>query len=194
MNSDEIIQIANQLIATREPASTPGTVVWLTGLSGAGKSTIAAILERRLEAEGLPVTLLDGDALRRLFAADAGHGRAQRLALALAYGRLCAEIAARGVNVLCATMSMFHEVRDWNRANIGRYVEVYLRVPLDELRRRDPKGLYAAADAGRVGDVVGVHMPAEEPRNADLVIDHAAGRQPDDTAAMVLDFLKGRRS
>ncbi|MBF0333901.1 MAG: adenylyl-sulfate kinase [Alphaproteobacteria bacterium] len=166
----------------------PGTVIWLTGLSGAGKTTIARILERRSHSVHPPLTVLDGDVLRALFAAGVGHGRARRLELALTYGRLCRALAERGATVLCATMSLFHEAHEWNRANMPRYLEIYLRVPIEELRRRDPKGLYASG----IGDLVGVDLPAEEPRRADLVIDHVAGRSPEDTAAIIEDFLRRR--
>ncbi|MBF0332835.1 MAG: adenylyl-sulfate kinase [Alphaproteobacteria bacterium] len=189
MRRADIGDIADRLIASRPTirlARGPGAVIWLTGLSGAGKTTVGGILERRFQAAGLPLVGLDGDVLRALFAADAGHQPARRLALALAYGRLCREIAGRGLHVLCATISMFHEARDWNRANIAPYFEIYLRVPLDELRRRDPKGLYA----GGAGDLVGVDLPAEEPRDADLIVDHAEGRSPAETAAIVEAFLR----
>jgi len=192
----DVAAIASQLIESRglpvDAGAGAGLVLWITGLSGAGKSTVCGILERAFHDAGLPVAVLDGDVLRALFAVDAGHGRDHRRRLALSYGQLCREIARRGVHVLCATISMFHEVHDWNRANIERYVEVYLRVPVDELRRRDPKGLYAKADAGEIADMVGVHFPAEEPRNADLVLDHADGRTPAETARAIWDFVCGR--
>ena len=190
---NDVAGMADRLIALQgcipESSSRPGLVVWVTGLSGAGKSTVSAILGQRFLAAGLPVVSLDGDVLRSLFAAQAGHDREHRRRLALSYGALCREIAARGIHVVCATISMFHDVRDWNRANIERYAEIYLRVPLDELRRRDPKGLYAKADAGEIGDMVGVHLPVEEPRNADLVIDHRADLAPAETAALTLSHL-----
>ena len=86
--------------------------------------------------------------------------------------RLCRLLASQGADVVCATISMFHEVQRWNRENISGYREIYLRVPLDELRRRDSKGIYAAGQRGDAQDIVGVDVPAEFPEAPDLVLDN----------------------
>ena len=150
----------------------PGTVYWITGLSGAGKSTVASLLADRLRAHGLPVLQLDGDVLRAIFCPGAGHDAEDRLRLARAYGRLCREVAAQGIDVVCATISMFHAVRKWNRDNIPAYREIYLSVPLAELQRRDSKGLYQAAREGRDKNVVGVDIRAELPEAPDLTVEN----------------------
>ena len=180
-----IVRLGDQLMPGRVASrARPGTVIWITGLSGAGKSTVARGLESCLARAGLPVVLLDGDVIRTLLD-ERGHGRSDRLSLALTYAALCREIALRGAHVVCATISMFHAVHDWNRANQPRYLEVYLKVPMAELRRRDPKGLYARADAGEISDMVGVHIPAEEPRDPHLLIQHG----PDCTAEMAINRI-----
>ena len=150
----------------------PGTVYWITGLSGAGKTTVAALLAKRLRAHGRPVLQLDGDILRDIFSPAAGHDAEGRLRLAGAYGRLCREVAAQGIDVVCATISMFHAVRRWNREHIPGYREIYLRVPLSELRRRDSKGLYSAAREGTASNVVGVDLHAELPETPDLTVEN----------------------
>lgn len=161
-----------------------GRVYWLTGLSGAGKTTVAGLLVARLRQAGIPAVLLDGDRLRAVLAPDAGHSTAEREKLAFTYGRLCAELASQGLAVICATISMFHAVRAWNRAHIPGYREIYLRVPLAERQRRDPKGLYAR-DAGAM---VGAEA-IEEPASPDLVIDNHDGCTPEAAAAMIWDRL-----
>lgn len=151
----------------------PPSVLWITGLSGSGKSTIACGLKDRLVQHNVPSVLLDGDALREVLGRTQDMTPAGRLELASIYGRLARHLAAQGLVVICATISMFHDVRAWNRTNIRRYFEVYLRVPQDHLVSRDAKGLYARAARGPgVGELVGLGGDFEEPRNPDLVIDN----------------------
>jgi len=155
-----------------EHGSSPGRVFWITGLSGAGKTTLGRELRNRLRAAGHPVTFLDGDALRSEIAEDLGHSAGDRRRSAMRNARLCRLLAAQGANVVCATISLFHEVQRWNRENIPGYREIYLRVPMDELRRRDSKGIYAGAQRGDARDVVGLDVPAEIPEAPDLVLDN----------------------
>jgi glutamine kinase len=155
-----------------ERNASPGRVFWITGLSGAGKTTLGEELRSRLAALGHPVVFLDGDALRAAIGQDLGHGAADRRLSAMRNARLCGLLAEQGTDVICATISLFHEVQRWNRENIPGYYEIYLRVPMDELRRRDEKGLYAGADRGEARNVVGLDLPAEFPEAPDLVLDH----------------------
>ncbi|MGA8147261.1 MAG: adenylyl-sulfate kinase [Gallionellaceae bacterium] len=154
---------------------TSGRVIWITGLSGAGKSTLASGVVQRMRALGDAVVLLDGDVLREVFGAVAtnaeNHGRDGRLALAFQYAHLCRVIAGQGLTVVIATISLFGEIHAWNRANLPGYVEVYLKVPVEELRRRDPKGIYRRFDAGEIADVAGLDLPVDEPDAADWVVE-----------------------
>ena len=154
--------------------ASPGRVFWITGLSGAGKTTVGRELTSRLRAAGRPVTFLDGDALRAVIAEDLGHSAGDRRRSAMRNARLCRLLATQGTDVVCATISLFHDVHRWNREHIPGYREIYLRVPIEELRRRDCKGLYAGAQRGNARDVVGLDLPAEVPEAPDLILDNYA--------------------
>jgi cytidine diphosphoramidate kinase len=162
--------------------TTVGCVYWVTGLSGAGKTTIAQRLRDQLWQDRLPIVLLDGDRLRSILAPQAGYSPDERRALAFTYARLCRELADQGLVVICATVSMFHDVRDWNRANISGYREIYLRVPLDVRRARDTRGLYRSAASAPFG-VDGVF---EEPRGPNLTIDNDENMSPAQAVELIL--------
>jgi adenylylsulfate kinase-like enzyme len=149
-----------------------GRVFWITGLSGAGKTTLGEELGNRLRAAGRRVIFLDGDALRAAIAEDLGHSAENRRKSAMRNARLCRLLVEQGHDVICATISLFHEVQRWNRENIPGYREIYLRVPIDELQRRDCKGIYAGAQRGDARDVVGLDVLAEVPEAPDLVLDN----------------------
>lgn len=166
-----------------------GKVIWITGLSGAGKSTMGHEVCMRLCAEGSNAIILDGDELREVFGAVASnaqnHGREGRLALAMQYSHLCRVLAEQGLVVVIATISLFKEVLAWNRINLPGYFEVYLKTPVDELRRRDPKGIYRRFDAGELANVAGLDLPIDEPDAADWVVEF----EPDRPVAMLADEL-----
>ena len=157
-----------------------GKVLWITGLSGAGKSTLASLIASQIKECGEPVILLDGDELRDVFgmvdANASNHGREGRLALAMQYSHLCKLLASQGFTVIIATISLFREVHDWNRANLPGYFEVYLKVPMEELRQRDPKGIYRRFDAGELKNVAGLDLPIDEPEKADWVAEFKMGQ------------------
>jgi adenylylsulfate kinase-like enzyme/phosphohistidine swiveling domain-containing protein len=172
----DFIWMTNIRKAGRQPKAeheaSPGRVFWVTGLSGAGKTTVGRELWSRLRAAGRQVFFLDGDTLRAVIAEDLGHSAENRRRSAMRNARLCRLLAGQGADVVCATISLFHEVQRWNRENIPGYREIYLRVPIDELRRRDSKGIYAGAQGGDARDVVGLDVPAEAPEAPDLVLDN----------------------
>lgn len=172
-------------------------VIWITGLSGAGKSTLALEVVARLRASGEAVVMLDGDELREVFGAVAAnaqnHGHEGRLALAMQYAHLCRVIARQGLTVVIATISLFREVHTWNRANLPGYFEVYLKVPVEELRRRDPKGIYRRFDAGELTHVAGLDLPIDEPEAADWIVAFDPERTVTSLAAELNQILSTRK-
>lgn len=143
-------------------------IYWLTGLSGAGKTTIGRLWYERLKAAGETVVFLDGDELRQVFGDDLGFTEADRRKSAMRNARLCSLLAGQGLTVVCCTISMFDSVRAWNRENIPGYFEVYVKVSMETLQRRDQKGLYSREKE----NVAGVHFQVEEPKNPDLVLEN----------------------
>ena len=149
-------------------------VYWLTGLSGAGKTTIGRLWRDELRRAGETVVFLDGDEMRSVFGTGLGFSGADRRKLAESYGRLCALLSGQGVTVVCCTISMFNSVRAWNRAHIPGYYEVYIQASMETLRRRDQKGLYSR----NADNVAGVGLQVELPSAPDLVLENNGERTP----------------
>ena len=153
--------------------SQTSSVLWITGLSGAGKTTLGKALVNELRARGVCAVLVDGDVVREVVADPAiGHDRESRLANAYRIARLARMLADQGLVAVVATMSLFHEIQDWNRSNLPGYFEIYLKVDLEVARRRDPKGLYGRVERGEEANLAGVDLDFEAPRAPDLVIDN----------------------
>jgi sulfate adenylyltransferase len=154
-------------------ADARGAVVWLTGLSGAGKSTIADALAANLEAGGRSPTIIDGDQLR-LLSAHLGYDAASREANVRRAAEIAAERARDGQISLVAVIAPFARGRQEARETAERsapFLLVWIRTPLEVAEARDPKGHYARARAGEIRDFTGIDSPYEEPTDADLVID-----------------------
>ena len=162
-----------------------GRVFWITGLAGAGKTTLAQEFYARMKAWKQNVILLDGDQLREIFPRADGYGREDRLQLAQSYGRLCRVLSEQGSDVICATISLFAECHRWNRENLPEYYEIYVRVPMEVLERRDTKQLYSRARRGEIKDVVGVDLPFDEPESPNVTLDNDGSR----SAAELIDCL-----
>lgn len=133
---------------------------------------MATAVAGQLRESGRAVVMLDGDELREALGATTAHGREDRLLLAFKYSRLARMIANQGVTVVVGTVALFKEIHAWNREHLPGYFEVYLKVPLDELRRRDPKGIYRRFDAGELSNVAGLDLPIDEPTCPHLLINY----------------------
>jgi len=148
-----------------------GLTIWLTGLSGAGKSTIAEHVATHLRASGVPVEVLDGDAVRQGLSAGLGFSKEDRDTNIRRIGFVAELLARNGVVVIVAAISPYREVRDEVRLRIGRFIEVYVECPIEVLAQRDVKGLYRRALAGEVAHFTGITDPYEAPERADVVVD-----------------------
>ena len=162
-------------------------VFWIMGLSAAGKTTLARLLTERLRETGRPVVMLDGDELREALGSTTDHSREARLVLAFNYARLARLIALQGITVVVSAIALIKDIHQWNREHQPGYFEVYLKVALDELRRRDPKGIYCRFDAGELTNVAGLDVHIDEPSHPDLVIDYVPGRGPDAELERLMD-------
>ena len=167
-----------------------GVVCWITGLSGAGKTTIGRFFAEKLRLHHKNVVFLDGDILREIFGGNIGHAPEERLGLAKRYSRLCRMLADQKIIVVCATHSMFHEVRNWNRENIENYWEIYLKVPMDVLIERDQKQLYSRALRGEIEHVMGIDEELEEPENPDIVLLNDGSKTPDKIVEHLISELR----
>jgi len=166
-------------VATPDQA---GRVFWITGLPASGKTTLATLLVTRLRARHLPAVLLDGDVLREVFEHDLGYSLEDRHRCARRYARLGHMLAAQGMQVVTATISLFEDVRRWNRAQVDRYVEVYVRAP-DAVR--------AARDRDRGREPVSYDVPFEEPATPDLVLDNDGSASADVVAGRLWSHILG---
>ena len=167
-----------------------GVCVWLTGLSGAGKSTTAEALVHLLEDEGRTVTLLDGDVVRTHLSAGLGFSREDRNVNIRRIGFVASEIVRHGGIVIVAAVSPYRATRGEVRAMIGtaRFVEVFVDTPLEVCERRDVKGLYRLARCGELRGLTGVDDPYEPPDAAELVLG-TVDRSAHENAACILRRL-----
>ena len=177
------------------PPASRGVAVFLTGLSGAGKSTIAQRLVARIRGLGTrAVTLLDGDIVRKLISSELGYSRQHRDLNILRIGFIAQEIVRHGGMVVCAPIAPYRATRRRVRQGVeafGDFVEVHVATPLDVCEQRDPKGLYARARAGALTGFTGIDDPYEPPDAAEIVIDTSRADADNCTQAIV-DELKRR--
>lgn len=163
---------------------------WITGLSGSGKTTIGTLFYSYLLENKKNVVYLDGDTLREILGDTDKYFPSERKILAKRYSQLSKILTEQGIDVVITTISMFHEVREWNRENIENYNEIYIKVPIEVLISRDQKNLYSRALKGEIKNVIGVDVAVEEPRNPDVVIINDGSRSPKNITNQLIEKLR----
>lgn len=153
----------------KKPVECKGQILWLTGLSGSGKTTISKGIEQELRDRGCPVELLDGDGVRANLSKGLGFSKEDRDTNISRLGFVANLLSRNGVVAIVAAISPYRAARDELRRTTKNFVEVYVNAPLEVCETRDVKGLYAMARAGEVRAFTGVNDPYEEPLNPDIV-------------------------
>ncbi|MDR3000516.1 MAG: adenylyl-sulfate kinase [Fibromonadaceae bacterium] len=160
-------------------------VCWLTGLSGAGKTTIGRELYKQWKKNEPALVLLDGDELREVFGGAYGYTREDRKKISMQYSKLCKMLAEQGINVILCGIILLEEIRQWNYANIPNYKEIFISVPMDILKQRDKKGLYG----GKADNVMGVDIAADFPAKPDLEILNDGSKTAEEIAGYIMQQL-----
>lgn len=153
-------------------------VIWITGLSAAGKSTLCTAMRDLLKPRLPELVVLDGDAVREAFGNDLTHCESDRVRQVRRLQGMSRALANQGMVVLVGVLYNHPDLLAWNRENLPGYYEVYLKASLDIVSQRDPKGIYRKAADGEMEDVVGIHIPWHEPQNPDMVVDQAEKNDP----------------
>ena len=186
-------EVVQELRRSYPPRHKQGVTIFFTGLSGSGKSTIAnVLLTKFLETGGRPVTLLDGDLVRKHLSSELGFSKDHRDINIRRIGYVASEITKNGGIAICAPIAPYDAVRKQVRAMIepwGGFILVHISTPLETCEQRDRKGLYAKARAGIVKEFTGISDPYEEPKDAEVVI-NTADLTPEEAAQEVILHLE----
>ncbi len=186
-------EVAEILSESYPPRHKQGVCVWFTGLSGAGKSTIASVLTVMLQEYGRHVTLLDGDVVRTHLSKGLGFSKEDRDTNIRRIGFVAAEIVRHGGVAVCAAVSPYRATRNDVRNMVGKdhYVEVFVDTPIEVCEQRDAKGLYAKARRGEIRGFTGIDDPYEAPRHPEISLD-TVNNLPEDNAKRILEYLQNR--
>ncbi len=166
-----------------------GFTLWFTGMSGAGKSTISALLENRLREAGAKVEVLDGDVVRTHLSKGLGFGKEDRDENVRRIGFVCELLSRHGVIAIAAAISPYRGVREELRARIANFVEVYVECPIEVLADRDVKGLYKKALAGEIPQFTGITDPYEPPMNPEVTV-NSSREKPEESAGRIWATLE----
>ena len=156
--------------------SEKGTLYFFTGLAGAGKTTIGSLFYMKLRSRERNVVYFDGDEIRAIMGDGIGYTWEDRLRASMKrHFPLCKILTDQGIDVVTCNISMFSQVRNWNRTNISCYKEIYIRVPIEVLKLRDQKGLYSSGTQ----NVMGIDLPFDEPKTPDIIIENDGSKTPE---------------
>jgi sulfate adenylyltransferase len=186
-------EVASILARAYPPRHQQGFCVWFTGLSGAGKSTIAEVLTEMLAERGRQVTVLDGDVVRTHLSKGLGFSKEDRDINILRIGYVASEIVRHNGAVICAAVSPYRAARNEVRNMVGRdrLVMVFVDTPIEVCEQRDVKGMYAKARSGEIKGFTGIDDPYESPVDPDIVLDTTTC-WPEDNARLIVEYLRGK--
>jgi len=166
-----------------------GFVLWFTGLSGSGKTTIAKLIEKELKSRGTHIERLDGDVVRQSLTADLGFSKEDRDKNIQRVTFVAKLLSRNDVGVLASFISPYRATRDWVRSEVTNFIEVFVDCSLEECIRRDVKGLYAKALAGEIPEFTGVSDPYEAPLNAEITV-KTDGESVEESSAKIIRYLE----
>jgi adenylyl-sulfate kinase len=186
---EELFAYPEVRLANKGGSTHKGFTIWLTGLSGAGKSTVSHLLEERLRAVGGRVEVLDGDVVRTWLSKGLGFTKEDRDENIRRIGFVCELLSRNGVIAIASTISPYREVREEVRARIGNFVEVFVECPIEVLAKRDVKGLYKKALAGEIAHFTGISDPYEPPLLPEVVV-NSSMETPEQSVAKIWATLE----
>lgn len=166
-----------------------GFTLWFTGLSGAGKSTIANILEKKFQEKGLKIEILDGDVVRTHLSKGLGFSKEDRDTNIRRIGYVASMLSRNGVISVTAAISPYKEIRNEVREMSENFIEVYAKCPLEIVEKRDVKGLYKKARAGEIPQFTGISDPYEEPISPEITVE-TNKETPEESAGKILEWLQ----
>ena len=166
-----------------------GFTLWFTGLSGAGKSTLSIMVADELRRRGLHVEILDGDEVRTNLSKGLGFSKEDRDTNIKRIGYVCKLLTRNGVTAISAAISPYREVRDFNREQIGNFIEIYVECSIEALTARDVKGLYKKALAGEIKNFTGVSDPYEPPPKPDILV-NSERQSVKESLQTILEYLE----
>lgn len=164
-------------------------VIWITGLAGSGKTTIAKKLYKILKNKYPQTVLLDGDNFREIVG-SIGYTNEERLRGAYIFHNLCKYLDNEGLIVVCSVMVLFKEIQRLNRENFSKYIEIFLDVDMDTLIKRDKKSLYSKALKGETKNVVGIDLPWDKPENPEIILKNNSINELENNVKTIINYLK----
>ena len=195
-NQISLNSVANYLIPQKAWVKS-GRVIWITGLSGSGKTSLAIEMSKVLVAEGINPILLDGDEMRKnLFGniiPEDNYSNKSRKTFGKAYSDLSYFLASQGFIVITSVIAMFEEVFSWNKVNLPGYFEIYLKTSLSDLRSENSKGIYSDFEKGIINNLPGVNLKIDEPKKPNLILEKRSNFSAQEKANEIISLLKNNR-
>jgi len=167
-------------------------VIWITGLSGVGKTTIGKSVYEKLKKTGYNIVFLDGDSFRNILGNTYGYSKEERIKVANIISNFCIYLNKQNLNVICCTISLLKEIHKKNRANIKNYVEVFVQCDMDELIKRDKKKIYSGFQKKKTKNIVGVDMKCDFPKNPEIILNNTSRKNFNTNVNILIDFLNDR--